>query len=162
MPTRRGAIVATALGALVATAAGRSFRRLAIAEHSMEPALSSGDYVLARVTRAPQRGDIVTFRHPDRPGMLLVKRIVGLPGERVVIANGQVHVDGETLAEPWANGPTLPPLEFEASDHDVIVLSDNRSATLADSRTFGPIPVAAVEHKVVVRYWPPAAIGRPG
>lgn len=162
MPSRRGAFVATLLGTVVATAAGRSLRRIAIAEHSMQPALSSGDFVLARRVSSPRRGDIVTFRHPERPGMLLVKRIVGLPGERLVIADGQVHIDGATLAEPWANGPTLPPMELEAGDDQVLVLSDNRSATLADSRMFGPIATAALEHKVLVRYWPLSTIGRPG
>lgn len=160
MTSRRGAVVATLIGAVVATMAGRSLRRLAIAEHSMEPALSSGDFVLARVARAPRRGDIVTFRHPDRPEMLLVKRVVGLPGEHLVIADGQVHIDGATLAEPWANGPTLPPMELDASDGEVLVLSDNRSSTLADSRGFGPVATGTLEHKLVIRYWPPAAIGR--
>lgn len=160
MTSRRGAILATLIGAVVATLAGRTLRRLAIAEHSMEPALSSGDFVLARAARVPRRGDIVTFRHPDRPEMLLVKRVVGLPGEQLVIADGQVHIDGATLAEPWANGPTLPPMELQAGDEEVLVLSDNRSSTLADSRGFGSIPIPALEHKLVMRYWPPAAIGR--
>lgn len=160
MTSRRGAILATLIGAVVAALAGRTLRRLAIAEHSMEPALSSGDFVLARLAKTPSRGDIVTFRHPDRTDMLLVKRVVGLPGEHLVIADGQVHIDGGTLAEPWANGPTLPSMELEAGEDEILVLSDNRSSTLADSRTFGSIPIRALEHKLVIRYWPPADIGR--
>ena len=116
MARRRGAVVATLIGAALVGIAGRSFRRLAIAEHSMEPALSSGDFVVARTARWPQRGDIVTFRHPFREEMLLVKRVVGLPGERLTIANGQVHIDGEVLAEGWADGPTRPDAIFCAND----------------------------------------------
>lgn len=139
--------------------AGRSFRRLAIAESSMEPALAEGDFVLARVIRTPRRGDIVTFRHPSRPDMLLVKRIIGLPGERITIASGQAHIDDAVLAEPWANGPTRPDMQIDVEDDEVVVLSDNRSVTLADSRMFGPIPSATLEHRIVFRYWPLSKIG---
>lgn len=160
MPSRRGALAATVLGAVAATVAGRSFRRLAIAERSMLPALESGDYVLGRAVRRARRGDIVTFLHPQRDDLLLVKRIIGLPGERVVVRGGQAHIGDAILAEPWANGPTHPELTIELGVDEVFVLSDNRAVTMADSRAFGSIPVAALEHRVVARYWPLSAIGR--
>ena len=156
----RGALVATMIGAVVAAIAGRSFRRLAIAEHSMEPALAAGDFVLARTVHRPKRGDIVTFRHPLRPDMLLVKRVVGLPGERVTIHNGQVHVDEAVLPERWADGPTRPDAEWHLDMSQVIVLSDNRAATIADSRSLGPIPIADLEHRALLRYWPAGSVGR--
>lgn len=102
----------------------------------------------------------MTFRHPFRRDMLLVKRLVGLPGERVTVVDGRVHVDGVVLAEPWADGATSPVMELPTEPDHVVVLSDNRSVTLADSRTFGAIPVTALEHKVIARYWPPGSIGR--
>ncbi len=160
MTTRRGALVATLVGAAIVALAGRSFRRLAVAEHSMEPALSAGDYLLARTVRRPRRGDIVTFRHPGRTEMLLVKRVVGLPGERVTIRNGQVHVNESVLPERWADGPTRPDAEWHIDVSEVLVLSDNRAATMADSRSLGPIPTADLEHRVVFRYWPVGSLGR--
>lgn len=160
MPSRRGALAATVLGALAAAVAGRSFRRLAIAEHSMQPALESGDYVLGRRLRGVGRGDIVTFQHPHRDGLLLVKRVIGLPGERIEIGGGQVHIGDAILAEPWANGPTLPELTTDVGPDEVFVLSDNRTVTMADSRAFGPIPIPSLEHRVVARYWPLSAMGR--
>ena len=66
---------------------------------------------------------------------------------------------GEVLAERWADGPTRPDAEWEIGADEVIVLSDNRSATIADSRTFGPIPIAAIEHRALLRYWPAGSIG---
>lgn len=126
----------------------------------MEPSLSSGDFVIARTARWPQRGDVVTFGHPFRNEMLLVKRVVGLPGERLTISNGQVHIDGDVLAERWADGPTRPDAEWDVGADEVIVLSDNRSATIADSRSFGPIAISAIEHRVIARYWPANSLGK--
>ena len=126
----------------------------------MEPALSSGDFVIARSLRKPQRGDIVTLPHPERPELLLVKRVVGLPSEMVTIRNSQVHIDTAVLPERWADGPTRPDAEWLIGYDEVLVLSDNRSATLADSRSFGPVPVQSLQHRLSLRYWPPATIGR--
>jgi signal peptidase I len=148
------------VGGVSVALAGRSFRRLAIAEHSMEPALAGGDFVLARTARRPQRGDIVTVRHPLRSDMLLVKRVIGLPGELMTISNGQVHIDEKVLPERWADGPTRPDAEWQIGSDEVIVLSDNRSATIADSRTFGPLPITALEHRCILRYWPANSAGR--
>ncbi len=89
-----------------------------------------------------------------------MKRVVGLPGEQLVVSRGQAHIGDAVLAEPWANGPTQPDMTLEAGPDEVIVFSDNRAATLADSRSFGPIPVSDLEHRVVARYWPLSAIGR--
>ena len=83
------------LAVLAVTGMRGRLRRYAIAENSMSPALSAGDWTLARKTRGlPHRGTVVVFAHPDKPEMELVKRVVGLPGEVVAIANGQVHIDG--------------------------------------------------------------------
>lgn len=152
--------MAAIIGGAIVAFAGRSFRRLLIAERSMEPALSDGDFVIARRIRAVGRGDVVTTPNPLAEDMLLVKRVVGLPGETIAIGNGQVHVDGEVLAERWADGPTHPDGEWLLGAAEVFLLSDNRAATIADSRGFGPVPVAALEHKLAWRYWPPASAGK--
>ena len=125
----------------------------------MEPVLRRGDYVLAVRSDAVTRGDIVVVEHPHRTGFELVKRVVGLPGERLVIGNGQVHIDGSPLAEPWAEGPTWPDGEWALGDTAVFLLGDQRSRSTADGRELGPLPVAAARWRVASRYWPPRRIG---
>lgn len=122
----------------------------------MAPALLPGDYLLA-ARRPLRRGAVVVFPLP--PGRWLVKRVVGLPGETVEIAGGAVLVDGRPLPEPWTTDDTGPPGSWRLGDDEVLVLSDARTRTLADSRTFGPVPTSGL-WTVVYRYWPLARIGR--
>ena len=129
----------------------------------MQPSLQAGDYVIARsVGSELQRGDVVIFSHPDRVAFELVKRVIGLPGEQVIIHNGQIHANGATLAEPWADGPTRPDGEWNLGPDEVFLLGDNRASSAADSRTIGPIGVEGIRWKVVARYWPASAAGRIG
>lgn len=148
--------------ALVALAGLRGrLRRYAIAESSMEPHLSSGDYVVAqRRSGPPDRGAAVIFGHPDYPTFELAKRVVGLPGESIVIRNGRVHIDGAVLAEPWADGPSFGDGAWQLGTDEVFVLGDNRAASAADSRTLGPIPLSAIGWRIIARYWPATTAGR--
>lgn len=126
----------------------------------MAPTLEHGDWIVARrLTSLPRRGAIVVFPHPHRP-MELVKRVVGLPGERITVTNGQVHVGESVLAEPWADGPTLPDGEWTLGPNEVFVLGDARASTSVDSRAFGPVDAGTVTWQVGARYWPPRSIGR--
>jgi signal peptidase I len=160
---RRTSIVAALVGlALLVLARLRgTLRRYVIAEQSMMPTLRDGDWVVAqRSTGRLDRGDIIVFDHPGRSDFTLVKRVVGLPSERVTITNGQVHIAGEVLAEPWSDGPTRPDGEWELAADEVFVLSDARTLTFADGRAFGPIHHAAALWRVRFRYWPLADFGR--
>jgi signal peptidase I len=126
----------------------------------MRPALESGDWVLARRRRLlPERGDVVVLTVPEARDRFLIKRVVGLPGELVSIADGQVHVDGMTLAEPWANGPTFPEGDHEVGGDSVWVVGDNRGLSTQDSRTIGPVPISDVEWVAFAIYWPASRIG---
>ncbi len=135
-------------------------RRYEIAERSMWPTLDAGDFVIAVRVERLTRGMIVIFDHPDLPQLELVKRVVALPGERVVISGGHLNVNGELLPEPWAHGPTLPEAEWRLGLGEVFVLGDNRVASASDSRSIGPIPAEAVRWRVAGRYWPPRSAGR--
>jgi signal peptidase I len=160
---RRKGSVAALVGLVVLVLAGLrgTLRRYVIAEQSMMPALRDGDWVLAQRSTGPlDRGDVIVFDHPRRDGFTLVKRVVGLPAETVTITNGQVHIDGEVLAEPWADGPTRPDGAWELAADEVFVLSDARALTLADSRAIGPIHSSAALWRVRLRYWPFADFGR--
>jgi signal peptidase I len=156
-------MLAAGLGAAaVAAAAARGLaRRFSVAENSMRPALKPGDWLIAqRQQRVPERGDVIIFPSPDEPDRFFIKRVVGLPGERIEISDGQVHIDGQILAEPWANGPTFPDGDEHIPDDAVWVLGDNRGLSSADSRTAGAIPVADIGWKVFGVYWPSSRMGR--
>ena len=160
MRARRIALLA-ALAVLGSAGLRARLRRYEIAERSMQPTLAPGDYVVATaLTESPERGDIVIFDHPHRPGFELVKRIVGLPGETIVIANGQIHADDAILAEPWADGPTRPDGKWELNPDQIFVLGDNRADSSGDSRWFGPVDTSRTGWKVIYRYWPTGSIGR--
>lgn len=158
---RRTLVIGLAiLGLGVAAMRGR-LRRYEIAESSMEPQLSTGDYVIAqRRSGELARGDIVIAPHPEIDGFDLVKRVVGLPGETITLSNGQVHIDGAVLAEPWADGPVRPDGEWTLDANHVFILGDNRPTSSADSRTIGPVDIHTIGWRVVARYWPPSSIGR--
>lgn len=130
-------------------------RRYEIVERSMAPALLPGDYTLAIRRREPLlRGDVVVFPHPDQPGMVLVKRVIGMPGETITIASGRVLIGGDPFPDPWARGPTLPDGEWRLETDEVLVLGDNRPSSTGDGRTIGPLPERHLRWKVVARYWP--------
>jgi signal peptidase I len=103
-------------------------RRFVVAEGSMRPALEPGDGLLAVPLRRPRKGSICVVRRPGPDDFWLVKRIAGAPGD-------VVEVDGRR----WAVGAG-----------EVFVLSDDLEATRADSRRYGPLPVAGA-YRVVLR-----------
>lgn len=110
----------------------------------------------AAVGWVPPRGSIVTFVHPQDASRLLVKRVVGLPGEELVINNGDVFINGEKLDEPYVvfhDKRSIPGLRVPLDS--VFMLGDNRPAS-GDSRSFGPVPTANLVGVAILRYWPPA------
>ena len=83
--------------------------------------------------------------------MWLVKRIVGLPGEEVVVDFGEVSIDGRSGVDLWGVAQeTFPEGRWRVGPGEVLVLSDNRPATADDGRTFGPVPISGMM-KVI---WP--------
>jgi signal peptidase I len=119
--------------------------------------------------RNPSRGDIVVFRAPPEAarlcqgGGIYVKRLVGLPGDRISERNGYVYVDGRKLNDSYVSPgdrdtqtrsfPRVP------SGH-YFFMGDNRVAS-CDSRTWGTVPRAALIGPVFATYWPPQRIGMP-
>ena len=135
-------------------------RRFEITEASMTPALQDGDYVVAtRLLSAPLRGDVVVFPHPRDPGFLMIKRVIGLPGEAISISNGQLAVNGRVLAEPWAQGALGGSFDWDLGGRQLVVLSDNRTVSTEDSRELGPLPMGEM-WRVAFRYWPLGRIGQ--
>ncbi len=160
MRGRRLVAGAVGLGAVVGAAIRGTTRRFAIREESMAPALLAGDWVIARRRAGnPQRGDIVVFPDPSATGMLLVKRVIGLPRERVGVEHGRVTINGALLADRWATGTTWPDGVWDIPADHVWVLGDNRARSTSDGRTFGAVGLRDVRWLVSARYWPKARIG---
>jgi signal peptidase I len=162
-------IVAVVLVAASATAAfaalssgptGACFNPLAThysnQQGSMSPTLAIGDLILvgAVQTGTPfTRGEIVVFNAPASFGggtssTPFIKRIIGLPGETVSLANGRVVVNGTPLDEPYLAAGTVTepqgtPMSSVLGAAELFVLGDSR-ANSADSRAFGAVPIASV------------------
>lgn len=107
----------------------------------------------------PKRGDVVVIRPPNQPGELLIKRVIGLPGDAVEIHDGYVFVNNTRLNEPYlmngtsgSYGPIIvPPL-------NIFVMGDNRNFS-NDSRNFGTVPLKNVIGRAWFSYWPLDQIG---
>jgi len=132
---------------------------------SMIPTLEIGDRVLVnkfiyRFTE-PKRGDIVVFESVDDPKEDLIKRVVGLPGDKIAVRRGHLFLNGERQREPYLN-KKLPDRTFYARTtvpkRHVFVMGDNRGNS-ADSRVFGALPEKNIEGEAFLRFWPPHRIG---
>ena len=132
--------------------------RVRVDGYSMTPSLQNGEYILvnklAYKTGEPQRGDIVVFIFPVDPHEDLIKRVIGLPGERVAIHNGVVAIDGVQINEPYIAAAPLYDGEWVVSDGQLFVLGDNRNES-KDSHQWGLLPLENVVGKAVLIYWPP-------
>lgn len=151
---RKGAFVAA--GAALAglgVARWRGAFRTVVEGNSMAPTLLPGQYLVATRPRHIHRGDVVVVRLPRR-GIEAVKRVVGLPGERVRVVAGQAEIDGRRLHEPHASGTGVSG-EWSLGAGEYLVLGDDRGES-TDGRTFGPVPGEALVGVVRFRYWPRA------
>lgn len=107
----------------------------------------------------PQRGDIVVLHPPIDNGKPYIKRVIGLPGERLSIRDGAVYINGARLDEPYLNGiatawsGSIGQEEITIPDDEVFVMGDNRNNS-TDSRVFGPIKIDAIIGKAWISYWP--------
>ncbi|MDD5110575.1 MAG: signal peptidase I [Patescibacteria group bacterium] len=132
---------------------------------SMEPNFEDREYLiideLSYRFRQPQRGEVVVFRYPLEPREFFIKRIIGLPGEQVQIADGRVLITprGQTTAIPLDEPYLAPGTKIEGTnsvklgDNEYFVMGDNRGSSL-DSRVFGGISRSFITGRVVLRGWP--------
>jgi signal peptidase I len=125
----------------------------------MAPTLLAGQHVLAeKVSRHGgdwQRGDVVALRRTPQSD-LLVKRIVGLAGDRVALQDGRLVVNGDRVDEPWTDESAVDSVYFgpvTVPAGSLFVLGDDR-ANSRDSRAFGPVPASAVLSRVDAVIWP--------
>jgi signal peptidase I len=161
---RRPAATALQLGAFALLAYLCLFNFSVVRGSSMAPRIHDGDRILidhwSYLLSPVQRGDIVVLKYPLDPSVDYIKRVIGLPGDRVVLEDGKVYVNGTELAEPYVQAPdSLADLTVEVLPAHYFVLGDNRRRS-CDSREFGQVPCDYVRGKVEVRVWPPQRLGR--
>jgi signal peptidase I (EC 3.4.21.89). Serine peptidase. MEROPS family S26A len=159
---------------------------------SMEPTLQIDDrLIIDKVTllfRKPERGEVVVFYPPESLAVpdsskVYIKRVIGLPGDRLAIKNGKVYLNGKVLPENYTAGPAnydlpsndplicpptcLPPLNlviedgilsFVIPEHHYWVMGDNRNNS-ADSHVWGFLPADRILGRALFRYWPPHRLG---
>jgi signal peptidase I len=131
---------------------------------SMEPAFSHGEYLIVDEAsfylRKPQRGEIIVFHFPRDRSQYYIKRIIGLPGERVRIEDGQItisdaaHPEFRLLDESaYWRGVTAGSVDAKLTENEYFVLGDNRSAS-SDSRSWGSLKSGQIVGRVWIRAFP--------
>lgn len=134
---------------------------------SMEPSFYDKEYLIIDEVsfrfKEPERGEIIVFKYPVNPNEYFIKRVIGLPGEKVGIKDGFVYIynqnnpEGLRLEENYLpeNGKTYGLNEEDAilGLNEYYVLGDNRNFS-KDSRSFGPVDKKMVIGRVLFRGWP--------
>ena len=137
-----------------------------VSSESMEPTLGVGNVVL--VSQQPpeldalERGDLVTFTSPE-DGRRTVKRVVGLPGDSVVIKDSVLFVNDRVVDEPYVDHALIDAYysrTYTVPEETVFLLGDNRGNSI-DSRDYGPVPVDDLLGRVLVRLWPVFRLNAP-
>ncbi|HPS36537.1 MAG TPA: signal peptidase I, partial [Candidatus Omnitrophota bacterium] len=141
---------------------------------SMSPALQPGDKIFVNKWiyrhENPKRGDLVVFQSPAAPKKDLLKRVAGLPGEKLKIQDGHIYINDKLLETPefprerqyfnieeWQYGKGG--LVIQIPQNSYFVLGDN-SAKSADSRQFGFVPRKVIKAKAFFIWWPPHRRGK--
>jgi len=136
--------------------------RFRIEGPSMNPNLHEGQYLIINKVvyklHPPRRGDIIVFHHPRNAHHDLIKRVIGLPGETVEVRQGQVHINGVPLDEPYVEHRGSYSVHYELGSDEIFVLGDNRPNS-DDSHTWGPLQRERIVGKAAISYWPPGDWG---
>ena len=137
-----------------------------VKQHSMEPTYHDSEYILTDKISyrlgMPKRGDVVVFRSPKNAEVDFIKRIIGLPGEKIKIKAGKVYINGDILDESAYLDPSVytgsesslaENTESLIPDGHYFTMGDNRTQS-SDSRDFGPVKPSEFVGKAFFRYWP--------
>lgn len=125
---------------------------------SMEPTLHNGELVivnkLAYKLGEPELGDIIVFHFPRDPSQEYIKRVIGVPGDQVLIEAGKVYVNSKEIVEPYiAAPPAYATAKWDVPEGHLFVLGDNRNNS-SDSHSWGTVPIEYVVGKALFVYWP--------
>ena len=162
-------VIAVVLALFIRTFVVQAFK---IPSGSMKPTLLVGDHILVNKfiygikipftdktiikLGEPKREDVVVFKYPLDPKKDYIKRVIGLPGDKVELVNKQLFINGRAIADPHASysvygnlrnfGPVTVPA------HHLFVMGDNRDES-SDSRVWGFVPDAYLKGKAFLIYW---------
>ena len=142
-----------------------------VKQTSMEDTLHENDYMvmyrLAYKKHAPERGDIIIFQsdllnEDSGRDKLLIKRVIGLPGDEIMISDGQVYINGEKYLEDYLKDGYTPAFEippeggtYTVPEDSYFCMGDNRVGSVDSRRSeVGVVPGEAIKGKVVVRLFP--------
>jgi signal peptidase I len=133
---------------------------------SMEPNFEDGEYLvideLSYRFRNPRRGEVIVFRYPENPSQFFIKRIIGVPGDTIVIRNGQVIVQNEQFKQEAVldESTYLPDYvrtggndKMQLGQDEYYVLGDNRAAS-SDSRSWGVLDEKMIVGRAWIRAFP--------
>ncbi len=128
--------------------------------NSMQPNLEDQERIFINKfvyrLEAIAHGDVVVFRYPRDPSKSYIKRVVGVPGDRVRVAGGRVYLNGEPLREEYVSGEGLDLRSYPeviVPEGSYYVMGDHRLMS-NDSREFGPVHERYIYGKAVFVYWP--------
>ena len=138
---------------------------------SMEPNFDNWHYLIVdRLSFRfgdPVRGEVIVFDLPQEPSRSLIKRVIGLPGETIVLKGEKISIINEknpkgfTLEEPYLDPANVAPFSYmrvELASDQYFVLGDNRRVS-ADSRLWGALPREFIVGRAILRLYPLDAIG---
>lgn len=129
--------------------------RVRVENISMQPTLQPGEFLvvskLAYRFSDYQRGDVVVFHHSASEDY--IKRVIGVPGDLVEVADGAVKINGAGLEEPYISAPPEYTGSWQVPEGMLFVLGDNRNQS-SDSHKWGFVPTESVVGKALVVYWP--------
>lgn len=132
----------------------------------MDPTFFDKQYILTNIISLkfskPQRGDVIVFKSPPDPEKDYIKRVIGIPGDTVMIRDGNVYLNGKRLNESKYLAPSVKtyggsflresePVTVPADSY--FVMGDNRSGS-SDSREWGFVPLKSVIGQSFLVYWP--------
>jgi signal peptidase I len=130
---------------------------------SMDPTFATGDYLLIDEVSyklgEPERGDVVVFKAPPEPDKFFIKRIIGLPGETVIIKGSSVTIKnsenpkGFSLSEDFIVHTSSNDMTIEVPEDQYFVMGDNRSGSF-DSRSWGTLPKSDIRGRALLRLLP--------
>lgn len=136
--------------------------RIRVESVSMKETLLPGDFVLVNriayqvgdlKTGDIKRGDVVVFDPPFAAPEPYIKRVIGLPGDVVTIADGKVYIDDVLMQESYTQVNNGADGSWEVPEDGIFVMGDNRNNS-SDSRTWGTVPVNNIIGKALFVYWP--------
>ena len=140
------------------------FQPFVVSGASMDPNFHNADYLiideLSYRLREPERQEVIVFKYPNNPALKYIKRVIGLPGEKVEIVNGQVFITSgnktfqleepylsEETKQTWINNNNF---SVELGQNEYFVMGDNRNFS-SDSRIWGPVPRKNIVGKVFIK-----------